>query len=179
MFLCFLLLILAGIFFLSNLYLKKVVYPLHYKQQVFKYANVYDLDRALVFAIIKNESDFDKNAVSNAGAVGLMQITNFTANYIAKQLGEQDFDLINPETNIRFGCFYMRYLLNKFEYLETALVAYNAGEGNVSKWLKDTNYSDNGKTLKTVPFKESREYIVKIKENVKKYNKLYNKILDK
>ena len=63
--------------------------------------------------------------------------------------------------------------------METALVAYNAGEGNVSKWLNDKNFSDDGKRLKNIPFKESREYITKIKENAKKYNKLYKKILDK
>ena len=164
---------------ISNFYLKKVVYPLHYKEQVFKYADNYGLDRSLVFAVIKTESAFDKNAVSKVGAVGLMQITNSTAKYIAQNLGEQEFSLTDPETNIKFGCYYIKHLYIKFRDMETALVAYNAGEGNVSKWLNDKNFSDDGKRLKNIPFKESREYITKIKENAKKYNKLYKKILDK
>ena len=168
-----------SIFILSNLYLKKVVYPLQYKEQVFKYADNYGLDRALVFSVIKTESSFDKNAISSAGAIGLMQITNSTAKYIAENLGEKDFELTDPETNIKFGCYYLKYLYYRFSDMETALVAYNAGEGNVIKWLKDKNFSDDGKRLKNIPFKESREYITKIKENAKKYNKLYNKILDK
>ncbi len=165
--------------FLSNLYLRKVVYPLNYKEQVFKYADNYGLDRALVFSVIKTESSFDEKAISSAGAVGLMQITNSTAKYIAKNLGETNFRLTDPETNIRFGCYYLKYLYYRFRDMQTALIAYNAGEGNVEKWLNDKNFSDDGKTLKNIPFKESREYIVKIKENTKKYNKLYNKILDK
>ena len=146
---------------------------------MFKYADLYGLDRALVFAMIKTESGFDKNAVSSAGAIGLMQITPKTAEYISKVLGEQDYSLTEAHTNIRFGCYYLRYLLNKFSDLDTALVAYNAGEGNVIKWLKDNNFSTDGRALNYIPFKESREYIKKIKQNTKKYNKLYNKILDK
>ena len=169
----------VGIATLSNLYLKQVVYPLSYKEQVFKYADKYNLERSLVFAVIKTESNFDKNAVSSAGAVGLMQITNSTAKYIATNLGEKEYQLTNPEINIKFGCYYLKYLHLKFENMETALVAYNAGEGNVLKWLYDKNFSTDGKSLKHIPFNESREYIKKIKRNTKKYNKLYNKILDK
>lgn len=169
----------VGIFNLSTMYLKKVIYPLNYKEYVFKYADYYGLDRALIFSIIKTESSFDKNAISSAGAVGLMQITESTALYIAQKLGENNYKLTEPETNIRFGCYYVKYLYQRFENLETALVAYNAGEGNVANWLKDENLTDDGITLKKIPFKESREYILKIKQNVKKYKKLYNKILDK
>ena len=167
------------IYGLFNLYLKKVVYPLDYKEQVYKYADNYCLNRALVFAVIKQESSFNKNAISSAGAVGLMQITNSTASYIANNLGETEYNLTDPDTNIRFGCYYIKYLYWKFKNMDTALVAYNAVEGNVLKWLKNQEYSDDGVSLKNIPFKESREYIVKIKEFAKKYNKLYNKILDK
>ncbi len=173
---CWVGLVLCG---LTIMYNKKYVYPLKYKNLVFEYADYYGLERALVFAVIKTESSFNPKAVSRAGAVGLMQITKSTGEYIANKLGVEKYDLMNNSDNINFGCYYIKYLFMRFKDMDTAIVAYNAGEGNVSLWLMDENLSSDGKTLKSIPFDESREYINKIHKNFKKYKKLYQKILDK
>ena len=173
---CWLALALFGLLYMYN---KRYVYPLKYKELVFEYADYYGLERALVFAVIKTESNFSENAVSRAGAIGLMQITKRTGEYIATKLGVENYDLKNNADNINFGCYYIKYLFVRFKDMSTALVAYNAGEGNVSLWLMDEKFSSDGKTLKSIPFKESREYLNKIHKNFEKYKKLYNKILDK
>ena len=103
---------------LGSFVVKKYFYPLKYKEEIFYYADYYGLDRALIFALVKTESGFDKDAISKANAFGLMQITENTANFIAKNLGQTSFNLFIPETNINFGCYYLRYLINKFEVLD-------------------------------------------------------------
>ena len=155
------------------------LYPLKYKDLVFEYSELYNLDKALIFSVIKVESGFNDNAESKAGALGLMQITPKTAEYIASLQGVSEYDIKDTRTNIRFGCFYLNYLLKRFKNCETALVAYNAGEGNVSLWLNNPEYSENKITLKFIPFPESREYIKKINQTFTKYKKLYGNILDK
>ena len=164
--------------FLYNTINKKI-YPTYYKNQVIQSAKNYHLNANLIFAFIKVESDFDKKAVSDAGAVGLMQILPSTADYIAKKIKIDEYDLFDEKINIEFGCYYLRYLIDKFELLDTAICAYNAGEGNVINWLKNKEYSQDGKVLKTIPFKETREYIKKIHKTFEKYEKLYGNILDK
>lgn len=158
---------------------KKYVYPLKNKETVFHFADMYGLERALVLSVIKVESDFDKNAESRAGALGLMQITPDTAKYIASLQGITTYDLKDARTNVNFGCFYIKYLMQRFKNVNTAMVAYNAGEGNVSLWLNNSEYSDDKITLKKIPFPESREYINKINKTFVKYKKLYGNILDK
>lgn len=163
----------------TNCVAKTYLYPLKYKELIVETADVYGLEQALVFAIVNVESGFDKNAESRAGAIGLMQITPETAKYIADLQGITKYDLKNERTNVNFGCFYLKYLLQRFHNLDTSIVAYNAGEGNVRLWLNNPTYSDDKITLKFIPFSESREYIKKIKETFTKYKKLYGNILDK
>ena len=155
------------------------IYPLYYKEQVIKYSALYGVDSALVFATIKVESNFDYMAKSRAGAIGLMQIKESTGEYIANMLKVSEYDLYNPTDNVRFGVFYLKYLLDKFNCLETAVCAYNAGEGKVSLWLNNSEYSDDGLTLKHIPYVETKVYLEKIKKTFIKYNKLYENILDK
>ena len=163
----------------SNCLSRVYLYPIKYKEHVLKNAQVYGLDSTLIFSIIHVESRFDKDALSSAGAIGLMQITSETGNYIAKMQGIDNYNLTEPQTNIAFGCYYLKYLLLKFEVLNTALCAYNAGEGNVSAWLNVSKYSTDKKTLNFIPFPETREYINKIQKTFTKYKKLYGNILDK
>ena len=168
-----------GLCFFYEYYSKKVLYPLGYKEETLDCAREYDLDPALVFAIIRVESGFDCNAQSGKGATGLMQITAETGNYIAGKLKIINYNLLDAKTNIRFGCFYVRYLTDGFSDAKTAIAAYNAGEGNVRIWLENKAYSEDGKTLKEIPFKETRVYVKKIYESFRKYKKLYGKLLDK
>lgn len=165
--------------FVRGVIMKKYIYPLKYSEIVIKYSKEYNLNSALIFATIKVESNFNENAVSNKGAIGLMQIKESTANYIANMLKEKEFDLYNANTNIKYGCHYLNYLIKRFNNIETAIVAYNAGEGRVSEWLKNKEYSENGITLTKIPYKESKEYKEKIIESFRKYTKLYKNILDK
>ncbi len=158
---------------------KRYYYPLRYKKQIVEQAVEFNLDVALVFAVVRVESRFNSMAESQAGAKGLMQITDGTGEYIAQKLNVDEYDLFDVETNLRFGCYYLKYLIDRFNNVETALVAYNAGEGNVAKWLLDNRYSDDKVTLKLVPYPETREYIKKIQKSFEKYKKLYGKTLDK
>lgn len=167
------------ILFAGYISLMKKVYPLKYKEEIVQYSNYYGIEPCLIFAVIKVESDFDKDAVSNKGAIGLMQITPKTGEYIAKLSGAKKYDLLDAETNISFGCYYLSYLYDKFDKIETVICAYNAGEGNVSEWLKNEEYSNDGESLRVVPYSETREYIKKIKKTFEKYKKLYGNILDK
>ncbi len=178
-------LILVLVFFASSLYIvlkqmiKTYVYPLGYKEEVFYYADSYCLDKALVFSVINVESGFDNMAKSRAGALGLMQITESTGQYIAKMLGEKDFDLFNPQTNIKFGCYYLGYLFKQFKSVDTVICAYNAGEGKVREWLANDEYSIDGFTLSSIPYSETKDYLSKIKKTFSKYKELYENILDK
>lgn len=171
--------ILAGFCLVGQCASKAYLYPLKFKDIIFEYADYYGLERALIFSVVKVESNFNEKAVSAAGAVGLMQITPDTGKYIAEKSGVEKFDLTDAKTNVNFGCYYLKYLFLRFDDMDTAIVAYNAGEGNVSLWLNDADCSLDKKTLFHIPFSESREYIKKIKETFSKYEKLYGNILDK
>jgi soluble lytic murein transglycosylase len=159
--------------FFYRSFLRAFVYPTEYKEIVKTHAEVYSLDKNLVFAVIKVESGFKEKSQSGKGAKGLMQITDATADYIAKKIGLGDYDLFTANDNIRLGCYYLRYLLDGFNDLKTALYAYNAGEGRVREWLNNEEYSKDGKTLFTVPYTETREYAEKILKTFSKYEKLY------
>ena len=147
-------------------FIPKYICQREYKNYVDKYSAEYNLDKNLVYSIIKTESNFNKDAVSVKKAMGLMQITEGTAKWGAEEIEIDNFDidlLFDPETNIRIGCWYIRRLLNQYKSMDSALAAYNAGSGNVSKWLNDTTYSSDGITLKHIPFKETKNYLFKVK----------------
>ncbi len=127
---------------------------------------------ALVFALIKAESGFCADAVSSAGAVGLMQLLPSTAKFVCEREG-MEFDearLTDQEYNVTLGCLYLKYLLRRFPVPETAVAAYNAGEGVVGEWLENENYSKDGKNLFSIPYPETRTYVKKIV----KFKKIYS-----
>lgn len=147
----------AVIFVVFNFFM----FPLKFKTDVFKWSKEYDVDSDLVFAIIKAESGFNKNAESNVGALGLMQIMPETGEWIADALNIDDFetsDLFDEKTNIRFGCFYLRYLFDKFDNEKFVVCAYNAGETVVRKWLGDDDILLESEIL----FAETRQYLDKV-----------------
>ncbi len=168
-----------AVIYLRNVYLRNYCYPLKYKDEVFEYSNKYDIDSTVVFSVIKIESGFNEKSVSKKNAKGLMQIKDETADYIAKKLNVINYDIMDYKTNIEFGTFYIKYLLEKFNDLNTAIIAYNAGEGNVSIWLNNSEYSLDKKTLITTPFKETNAYLNRFNETFIKYRKLYGQNLDK
>ncbi len=168
-----------ALLFAKNCIERAYFYPVKYKELVLENAQKTQIPYSTVFAIINIESNFNASAKSNKGAVGLMQITPDTAKYTAEINNISDYDLFTPSDNIKIGCLYLKYLLDKFNVIETAVVAYNAGEGNVNKWLKDKEFSEDSKHLKNIPFNESKEYLLKYEKSFEKYNKLYLYILDK
>jgi soluble lytic murein transglycosylase len=111
-------------------------YPLEYEHIVRGHAANYDLDPALLAAVIYQESKFDPDAQSDSGAMGLMQLLPETAEGIAARTGGSEFrvrDLRNPEINVRYGSWYLRHLLDKYGSEHKALAAYNGGQGNVDR----------------------------------------------
>ena len=142
---------------------EQVTYPVAYSEYIYKYADEYDLDPYLVMAVIKVESNFVPEAHSNY-AGGLMQLTEETAQWNADQMGITYYDYMDPETNIKLGCHYLNHLIEHYDNLDTALAAYNGGMGNVHEWLSDSRYSDDGKTLKDIPFPETKNYVIKVND---------------
>ena len=142
---------------------EKVTYPVAYSEYIYKYADENQLDPYLVMAVIKVESNFVPEAHSGY-AGGLMQLTEETAQWNADEMGISYFDYMDPETNIKLGCHYLNHLIQNYDNIDTALAAYNGGMGNVAKWLSDSHYSDDGKTLKDIPFPETRNYVIKVNE---------------
>lgn len=156
-------------------------YPVKYLEQIKRYSNEYNIDMDLVQSVIKVESGYNKEVISKKGAIGLMQIMPTTGEWISNKLGimYKKENLSYPDINIQIGTWYLKYLYNRYEKSETALAAYNAGQGTVDKWLSDKRYSDDKKVLKYIPFKETRNYVKKIKISriiYKEINKLYTKI---
>lgn len=166
----------ASVFSVDTFY--KYNYPLKYREEIVENARVFGKDPAFIASIIRVESRFNPNAVSRRGAVGLMQILPSTAEFIAKNLGVKNFSiemLFEPSLNIKFGCYYLQFLGKKFEGERAVLSAYNAGEGVVRAWLKNEEYSDDGATLKHVPYKETKTYVEKISKCLPVYQKMFDK----
>ena len=148
-----------------------VYYPIRYKEYINKYSQEYNLQPELVASVINAESGFNKNAKSNKGAIGLMQILPSTGKYISSMLNEEFSinKLYNPETNIRYGCFYLNYLNKKFKNERISLCAYNAGENTVFLWLKNDSLSKDGINLDSIPYKLTDDYVKKIIRGTKFY----------
>jgi soluble lytic murein transglycosylase len=142
-------------------------YPLHYSTNVRVYASQDHLDAALLAAVIESESKFNPTARSDAGAVGLMQLTPATAKGIAQYTGGSRFrlsDLTNPDINIRYGAWYLGHLMNKYRNERLALAAYNAGQENVDSWQR---------AHVGIQFSETRDYVSKVERLQKIYRKAY------
>lgn len=153
----------------------KLLYPRRYEELVRREAAEFQLEEELVYAVIKTESGFDPDAESHAGAMGLMQLTKQTFDWMAAQYPLEDGagDVLDPGDNIHCGCALLRLLLDHYGSLEVALCAYNAGMGNVASWLEDEAYSGDGKTLHTIPYPETEAYVEKVKRAYGMYRKLY------
>lgn len=152
-------------------------YPIKYSDYIKKYSKQYNLDPYMVAAVIKTESNYNKDAKSSKDAYGLMQVTGSTGICIAEALKIKNFEskkLFEPEYNINIGCWYLMDLKKEFNSMDLIIAAYNGGRGNVKQWLKDSRYSSDGKTLKYIPFKETDQYLKRVKTNYRIYNWLYN-----
>jgi len=146
---------------------ERLWYPLRYEQIVRGHARNYELDPALLAAVIYQESKFKADARSSSGAIGLMQLLPDTAQGIALHTGGTAFrvgDLYDPEINVRYGAWYLRHLLQKYGDERTALAAYNAGQDNVDGWRR----SGSG-----IQFSETRAYVDRVEELKQIYRDAY------
>lgn len=173
-----LLAVMMGIWlFLNSTWYKRMRYPLKYEEEILKYAAEYSVDPYLAASVIWVESRFIPEAVSRRDARGLMQLLPSTAAWGAQKIGLPDYNdvmLLNPEVNIRIGCWYLGYLSSRFSgNVELTLAAYNGGIGNVQKWLGDKAYSRDGEKLDWIPFPETRDYVVKVMDAYRIYKKIY------
>lgn len=174
-----LLLIIMVFVFLLKDNLLKMMYPKTYKEVVSLYEEKYDVEENLIFAVIKAESNFDKDAISNRNAVGLMQLMEETAKDVARKNGiEIDFDNTKEELcdvykNIEIGTCYLSTLLQKYQNKEVALAAYNAGTGTVDGWIEKGIIKKDGTDIENIPYKETNNYVRKILRDYKIYEDLY------
>ncbi|WP_244833654.1 lytic transglycosylase domain-containing protein [Clostridium sp. BJN0001] len=165
---------------IGSLYiLKSAIFPYKYNEYVNKYSQEYKLSPFFVLAVMKSESNFDDDAHSHKDAVGLMQITTETGQWIAEKMELESFskdNLYNEEYNIRMGCWYLRYLYDKFDgNIDLIVAAYNAGPSNVDKWLQNSECSKDGENLSYIPFAETKKYVDKVNTYYKVYRILYDK----
>ena len=160
--------IVAILLFLATAFaLFATAYRRPHRKVVLQYAQ----NPALAYAVMKAESRFSERAVSDAGAVGLMQLMPSTAQFVCEQ-NQIEFDaerLKDGKYNVMLGCIYLNYLFTRFDDLRCVVAAYNAGEGVVSEWLKSTEYSDDGLHLKSIPYPETKRYTKKVLN----YQKIY------
>ena len=157
----------------------KMIYPKKYEEYVSIYADKYQVGENLIFALIKAESNFNKDSVSNKGAIGLMQLMEETAIDVANknniELDKENIreDLLKVDKNIDIGTKYLSMMLERYGNIEIALAAYNAGIGTVDNWIEKGIINSDGSNIENIPYKETNIYVRKILQDYKIYSSLY------
>lgn len=166
----------AGLYFGYKYWIART-HPISYSQYVETYARQNNIDKYLVYAVIKTESGFNPDAVSDVGARGLMQIMEETFDWIKYKLGDEETvysDMFSPEDNIRYGCYLLGYLYDEFGNIDATMAAYHAGRGKVNEWLSDPRYSADGVHLDKIPISDTAHYVDKINKAIDIYIELYD-----
>ncbi len=172
-------LIIAILFVLFKDKLLKMLYPKTYSEIVSVYAEEYDVEENLIYAVIKAESNFESQAVSNKDAIGLMQIVEETAVDVAKKNNIEinteniEEEILDIDNNINIGTKYLSTLLTQYGNIEVALAAYNAGIGTVNNWIEKQVIKADGSDIENIPYKETNNYVRKILRDYHIYNELY------
>lgn len=147
-------------------------YPVRYMDIIEAHAG--DIDPTWILAVIMAESSFRPNAESHRGAQGLMQLMPTTAEWVAQLMGKENFDpqtVWLPEVNIAMGSFYLNWLKRYYQdNLTLAITAYNAGLGNVNRWLAAPETSADGLNLDHIPFNETANYLQRVTFNQRIYS---------
>ncbi len=144
--------------------LHELFYPLAYWTEIQEAARINHIDPYLIIAVMREESRFDEEARSIAGAKGLMQLMPQTAARLNSEmsLNKNSLNLYDPKFNILIGSYYIKKLLKEFKSLPAAIAAYNAGENVVREWLKGNNYKSADEFIEDIPFDETRNYVKKV-----------------
>lgn len=156
----------------------QLLYPRKYSQQVEQWAAEYGLDPLLVYAFIRTESGFDPAATSSVEARGLMQMTEETFLWLRSKIAaDEDLafaDLYDPDTSIRFGCYYLHLCLERYNGdVATAAAAYHSGWGTVDNLLRMEEHSADGQTLQGFPYSQMNHYVNKITSCYGAYQRIY------
>lgn len=158
--------------------IQKIIYKKDYEEYVQKYSQQYNVDENLVYALIKAESNFNANAQSSKGAIGLMQLMEATAQDVCKRMdlnisnNELKEKLLEPEININIGTKYLSILIQQYGNVEIAITAYNAGIGTVDNWIEKDIIKADGSNVEKIPYKETNNYVRKILRDYKIYTNL-------
>ena len=170
--------VVLGVRFASDRYYR-MAYPAEYQALVEQYCQEFSVEPALCYAVIRTESSFNPEATSSIGARGLMQLTEETFDWIKLKIAPSEDltfdDLYDPETNIRFGTYFVSYCLLRYhDDLATAAAAYHSGWGTVDNLLSQAEYSSDGETLDHYPYPQMRLYVRKITNSYQRYQDIYN-----
>ena len=158
--------------------IQKIVYKKQYSEYVTKYANEYNMDENLIYAVIKAESNFKNDAKSSKDAMGLMQLMKDTAKEVSQKINLQIDDdkieqkLLDVEININLGTKYLSDLIDRYQNIELAVTAYNAGIGTVNNWIEKGIIKSDGSDIENIPYKETNNYVRKILRDYKIYSNL-------
>ena len=156
-------------------------YPTDYEEYVIKYSNEFEVDPVLVFSVIKVESNFIPTATSNVGARGLMQLMSDAYDWVKFRLeddSESFDDMYDPETNIRYGTYYLSFLMERYDNsIDLTAAAYHCGMGQVDSWLEDGTISAENFKVEDIPEEndQTSHYINKINDAYSAYKELLAK----
>lgn len=152
-------------------------YPQPYSDEVFRFSNKYGHDVLLVYSLIREESRYNKDAVSSSNARGLMQLISGTANDSAREVGIQQYNfnkLFEPEVNVELGSFYLRKVLDRYNgEIPLGLASYNAGPNRVAEWVDTIGYFKFDEFIEKIPITETRNYVKRILRSYGAYNAVY------
>ena len=175
---CILIVFVFAFFCRDNFF--KILYPKTYKDVVSLYEEKYQVEENLIFALIKAESNFDKDAISHRSAIGLMQLMEDTAKDVARtnaidiEFENMKEELCDVDKNVQIGTCYLSTLMERYGNKEVALAAYNAGIGTVDGWIEKGIIKKDGTDIENIPYKETNNYVRKILRDYKIYEDLYN-----
>lgn len=172
------LLVLVLILFYKSNWLGRLMYPIKYREEIEAASLNSGVDPLLVAAVIRVESNYRPELESPKGAIGMMQVMPDTAQWITERDGIRPYkleDLKKTAVNIKIGTSYLNYLHQQFQYdTVKAIASYNAGPGNVNKWLGNEIWDGRLETVEDIPFWETRKYVTKVMYYYKKYEEIYS-----
>jgi soluble lytic murein transglycosylase len=164
-------------FLLNSQQFWKLMYPIQYVDEVSEAVERFQVDPFLVLAVVQIESNFKHERFSNKGATGLMQLMPDTAHWANKESGlnkDPQSYIHDPKANILLGSWYLSYLIHKYEGNYTkAVVAYNAGQGNVDRWLQEGVWDGTEASINQIPFGETRHYVARVMYFYHRYHSIY------
>jgi soluble lytic murein transglycosylase len=155
----------------------KLAFPLPFREPLDQYSREHDLDPFLVAALIRQESEFNPKVVSHANAYGLAQVLPSTGREVSRKLSLPGFRanmLFTPGVNLQIGTYFLRSLLDRLQgNWEATLASYNAGPARVAKWLTWGSFEEPAEFIETIPFDETRNYVMSVLRNADLYRRLY------